>query len=87
MVCSLTPVQPPAYTARVHDPDGGYGDGWGWACVVEIRGDTAHLSGAERAPKPSETRALRQALRAIGVRRMEWERRNVPLARKTGLDL
>jgi len=86
MDASLTPITPPAYVARVH-PDGEYGTEWGWACVVEIRGDVAYLTGAERCPRASEARALKRALRAIGIRKTRWERRNVPLARRTGLDL
>lgn len=87
VVFSLTPIHQPAFLARAHPPDGDYGQEWGWSCVVEIHGDLAYLTGAMRAPKPSEARELKRILRKLGFSRTEWERRNVPLARRTGLEL
>ena len=66
---------------RVHPPGGRQGDSYTWACSCEIVGDTAYLYGAMAAPKPSERRAIRQALIDIGVRRVEYERKNTKLAR------
>ena len=71
---------------RTHE-HGGLGAEWTWVCAVQLVGQTAYLSGAARAPTIAEARAVKDALRAIGIREVAWERRNGPRARVTILRL
>lgn len=69
-------------TLRCLTPGMLVGGRYDWCCTAALYGDEARLYGALRAPTASQWRAMAVTLREAGVRRVIWERRNVPNARQ-----
>ena len=72
--CATASFQPLAGVLRVHPPGVGYGGDWTWACTISLLDEHVYILGALRAPTPSEYRAARDCLFALGVRFAHWER-------------
>lgn len=71
----------PGGVLRVHAADGVYGDPYDWCCTVEAIGDLAILHGALSSPSPSQFRAIFDALRNAGFRRVQWVRMGKKISR------
>ena len=63
-------------TVRIHT-EGGEGTEWEWACTGQIVGDTLFLHGGQ-APSLKQAREIRELARKMGIKQVEYERRNVP---------
>jgi len=67
-------IEPLAAVVRVI-PSGAYGDPYTWSATLRwLDRYTVEVMGAMRAPRPSEWRAVRAALRKAEVRRVVWHR-------------
>ena len=67
-------IEPLTAVVRVI-PGGRYGDAYTWSATVRwLDRRAVEILGALRAPRPSEWRAVRNALRQAGVQAVIWRR-------------
>ena len=73
---SVEPITSPSLIFRYHPNGYGYGAPYSCAFTVQITGDEARILAMAGEFKPVTRRCIREALKALGVKRAKWERTN-----------